>query len=560
MSERPPDLPAATNRNPGEPLLEAALGCAGRGWLVFTVRLDKAPATPHGFKDAVAEPEAVRELWGSHPGAGIGIQTGALSGLLVLDVDTNAGGDDTLHELECAHGELPATVEALTGGGGRHLYYRHPGDEVRCSAGRLGPGLDVRADGGYVVAPPSPHPSGRNYQWEVSHDPDDVPLAEPPGWLLDLLRDRPGGAPVVTDAIPEGRRNSTLTSLAGSMRRRGMGQSEIAAALRVTNHERCAPPLDEDEVERIAASVARYEPAEDPEEAEETVADRPFAVLTARQLCELPDPPESDYLLGPLLLRGARTVLGAHTGEGKTTLALELVRAVAMRDEFLEWTGAAGRALVIDAEQGLRTIKRRLREVGLDKADHVDYLRVPDGLALDQDRGHVYRLEEILTAHDYALVVADPLYKLHRGDSNEERHAVDLMRQLDRWRSTFGFCLLMLVRLRKPPPQGAMFTIHEFFGSSAYLRGAEVALGIRRKRPGYAYLHFFKDRDGDLPVGEAWGLLFDRDDGFRRDPTTVSRKRPRSTRCRNCSGRSPVKGSTPWQARPAAQSERSGKH
>jgi hypothetical protein len=560
MSERPPDLPAATNRNPGEPLLEAALGCAGRGWLVFPVRLDKAAATPHGFKDAVAEPEAVRELWGSHPGAGIGIQTGALSGLLVLDVDTNAGGDDTLHELECAHGELPATVEALTGGGGRDLYYRHPGDEVRCSAGRLGPGLDVRADGGYVVAPPSPHPSGRNYQWEVSHDPDDVPLAEPPGWLLDLLRDRPGGAPVVTDAIPEGRRNSTLTSLAGSMRRRGMGQSEIAAALRVTNHERCAPPLDEDEVERIAASVARYEPAEDPEEAEETVADRPFAVLTARQPCELPDPPESDYLLGPLLLRGARTVLGAHTGEGKTTLALELVRAVAMRDEFLEWTGAAGRALVIDAEQGLRTIKRRLREVGLDKADNVDYLRVPDGLAPDQDRGHVFRLEEILTAHDYALVVADPLYKLHRGDSNEERHAVDLMRQLDRWRSTFGFCLLMLVRLRKPPPQGAMFTIHAFSAAlptCAAPRSPWASEGSDRATP---ISTSSRTAMATSRSGRPGACSLTATTGSGATPTTVSRKRPRSTRCRNCSGRSPVKGSTPWQARPAAQSERSGKH
>ena len=218
-------------------------------------------------------------------------------------------------------------------------------------------------------------------------------------------------------------------------------------------------------------------------------------------------------------MRGARTVLGAHTGEGKTTLALEIVRAVAMRDDFLEWTGAGGRALVIDAEQGLRTIKRRLREAGLDKADNVDYLRVPDGLALDQDRAPRLPARGDPRPHDdYALVVADPLYKLHRGDSNEERHAVDLMRQLDSWRSMFGFCLLLLVHLRKPPPQGAKFTIHEFFGSSAYLRGAEVALGIRGKRSGYAYLHFFKDRDGDLPVGEAWGLLFDRDDGFRRDP------------------------------------------
>lgn len=125
-----------------------------------------------------------------------------------------------------------------------------------------------------------------------------------------------------------------------------------------------------------------------------------------------------------------------------------------------------------------------------------------------------------MASGNYSLVVADPLYlyKFHRGDSNEERRAVDLMRRLDRWRDRHRFALLMLVHLRKPPPQGTKFSLHEFFGSGAYLRGAEVAIGIRRMTPGYSRLHFFKDRDGDLPVGESWGLLFDRKDGFRRDP------------------------------------------
>jgi hypothetical protein len=119
-----------------------------------------------------------------------------------------------------------------------------------------------------------------------------------------------------------------------------------------------------------------------------TAADRNKVVLdvrSARELCALPDPPEDERLLGPLLLRGQRLVLGAHTGEGKTSMALQIVHALTTSGEFLEWQGAGGRVLVLDAEQGLRTVKRRLREASLNESDNVDYVRIPDGLALDSD-------------------------------------------------------------------------------------------------------------------------------------------------------------------------------
>jgi AAA domain len=193
------------------------------------------------------------------------------------------------------------------------------------------------------------------------------------------------------------------------------------------------------------------------------------------------------------------------------------VRAVALRREFLQWEGGGGRALVIDAEQGLKTVQRRLREAGLDGSELVDYVRVPDGLSLDSDPAHIAAVEAQLEEGGYSVVLADPLYKLHTGDSNAEREAVDLMRRFDGWRERLRFALMLPVHIRKPPA-GAKFTLHEFFGSSAYLRGAEVIVGLQRVRVGYARLHFFKDRDGDLPVGERWGLLFDREQGYRRDP------------------------------------------
>jgi AAA domain len=241
-------------------------------------------------------------------------------------------------------------------------------------------------------------------------------------------------------------------------------------------------------------------------------------VRTARELCALPDPPETDELLGSLIVRRQRIVVGAHTGEGKTTIALQIVRAVVAGEEFLDWHGRSGqRALVIDAEQGLKTIKRRLREAALEETDLVDYLRVPDGLGLDSNEQDIAEVEAILAAGGYGIVAADPLYKLHDGNSNDEREAVNLMRRFDAWRDAFGFALLLPVHLRKPIP-GEKFSIHDVFGSSAYVRGAEVVLGLRRVSNGFAELSFFKDRDGDLPVGDKWGLIFDHESGFRRAP------------------------------------------
>ena len=95
-------------------------------------------------------------------------------------------------------------------------------------------------------------------------------------------------------------------------------------------------------------------------------------------------------------------MLGGGTGEGKTTVSMSIVRAVVLGDDFLDWTGGGGRALVIDAEQGLKTVKRRLREAGLADCDAVDYVRVPDGLALDSDERHVAEVERVLRAGDYA--------------------------------------------------------------------------------------------------------------------------------------------------------------
>ncbi len=233
---------------------DAAAGYGGYGWCPIPIKsASKQPAlaqlAPYLDRPATAQERA---SW-SWPG--VGIVTGPLSGVLILDVD----GPEGAAELQ-KHGH-PATPMVRTASGGAHLYFKHPDHAVKTGI-RVAPGLDVKASGGYVVAPPSVGANGNPYEWVIS--PEDADLAEPPEWLMRLLEGRRFTAPAgpVGERIPPGRRNKDLASIAGTMRRRGMGEAEILAALRVTNAGRCEPPLEAEEVEKIAASVARYEPSE----------------------------------------------------------------------------------------------------------------------------------------------------------------------------------------------------------------------------------------------------------------------------------------------------------
>jgi putative DNA primase/helicase len=192
----------------------------------------------------------------------------------VLDVDPRHDGDDSLQELLNEYGSIPETVEVKTGGGGRHIFFQHPGGKIGNRANLL-PGLDIRADGGYVVAAPSVHASGNPYEWELSSHPDEINIAPMPEWLLNLMRqpkmltannstshlslvNRPSKAVIQSDVIPEGRRNDTLFRMACSLRGKGFDETQIYTALYGANVLQCIPPLPEQEVLNIVNSAMKY--------------------------------------------------------------------------------------------------------------------------------------------------------------------------------------------------------------------------------------------------------------------------------------------------------------
>jgi putative DNA primase/helicase len=249
--------------------LEAALVYAKHfGWHVFPVRPDKKPYTPNGLYDASNDPAVVTRWWTQFPNAAIGLRTGAESGVIVLDVDIGKDGFETLARQTAEHGALPETIASITGGGGRHYFFNHPGTPVRNTVGRtdespLGRGLDFRGDGGYVILPPSKHASGNLYAWETP--PISVQPAALPAWIFEKLNNRAprsgtglGNPVAATDAILDGGRNDALFKVATVLRAQGMEEEDILLLL-ITHNARCQPPLEDNELRAIARSACRYE-------------------------------------------------------------------------------------------------------------------------------------------------------------------------------------------------------------------------------------------------------------------------------------------------------------
>jgi hypothetical protein len=186
--------------------LHAGLAYIGRGWPVFVLSPSKTPVanceackaehttpeqmeacaclTCHGFYAATADPDRLAEMLRLHPRGLLAVRTGAASGTVVIDVDPPGIG--TMRML-VSEGVLPRTLAAVTGRGGYHMVYAHPGGKIMSGAGKGGPGVDVKADGGYVVGPPSVHPvTRRPYRWLGSPGDDLTPL---PAFWAERLRE-----------------------------------------------------------------------------------------------------------------------------------------------------------------------------------------------------------------------------------------------------------------------------------------------------------------------------------------------------------------------------------
>lgn len=232
------------------------------GWRVLPLKpKQKIPLLSDWTKQATTEAQTIGGWWAQWPEANVGIATGRESGIWVLDVDPRHQGDESLHELLHVHGALPDTPVSMTGGGGLQYFFRYPAGRKLVNRANVKPGLDVRGDGGQVVGPPSIHPSGVAYAWDIA--PHDQALADAPAWLLDLVceptpKTVAAPPPDLNGPIVEGGRNEYLFRRACRLRRSGCSQAVMLVDLRETNATRCRPPLDDAELQTIASSAVKY--------------------------------------------------------------------------------------------------------------------------------------------------------------------------------------------------------------------------------------------------------------------------------------------------------------
>jgi hypothetical protein len=220
---------------------------------------------PHGCRDATSEEARIAHLWSARPNANIG---GATGRIIALDIDPRHEGPATLAGLEAKYGALPATWRIITGSGGEHVYFRAPAlpTIIKNSTGKIGPGVDVRGDGGYVLLPPSLHVSGHRYRWKPGCAPNQLPLAALPSWLAAASAEptKPGASAatwrdLATKDVSEGKRNDTIARFAGHLLRRYIDPHVVLELLLAWNATRCKPPLPRDEVTRTVNSIAGKE-------------------------------------------------------------------------------------------------------------------------------------------------------------------------------------------------------------------------------------------------------------------------------------------------------------
>lgn len=464
----------------------------------------KHPRTPHGVKDATSDVDAVGKLWEKYPDANIGIATGQVSGLMVVDIDPRSGGPETRDGLVELLGPLPNTAEVITGGGGRHVYFRDLGRKL---PRQLAPGIELKGEGGYVVAPPSIHSSGNRYEFDGLGGRNAVLcVSSAPQWLLDKLSTRIVSTPqwVDPDSWGPGKRNEMLTSLAGVMRRAGMSRASIEAALASENRVRCNPPLDHEEVSKIAASISRYEPAVD------------LAPPPITDLAQLPSifslkQPRIEYCVDGMLARGSVTLLTAESGTGKTWLAYYIAGRVAHGHPVIGLHSCQMKVLYLDGENPHYVVRQRLDDLAVTETRD---LAIWGGWHEWPPAGPEHRLVIDFAREHRGLIVFDSLIEFHPGSEQSATETRAFMR-LFRALANLGATVVVLHNAGKSDKAKL------YRGSSDIKAAVDTGYALTPMSTGNGVLgelklESFKAR---LAPGRNFGLRFVQGEGFR--PTEI---------------------------------------
>lgn len=418
---------------------EAALTYASWGWHVIPVVPNgKIPATQHGVKDATTDANQIAAWWAQNPNFNIGIAAGAKSGIVVFDVDPRNGGDESWAKWVEANGEVPDGPMQLTAGGGQHHIATYDPEIRSC---KLVDGVDLLADGRYFVAYPSTIES-RSYHWEASSDPFDgiAPFTIPAPWSASIKKPIPRPATSESGLI-QGSRNNGLTALGGAMRRYGMTEAEIMAALSIANETRCEIPLPSSELSQIVRSVCRYDPESDlaadiglGSDAAEAILDAAKAATQeyyfTRASSYLGQPAPLRWLIKNWLPDSSVNMVYGESGAGKTFLTLDMACCIASGKP---WHGHKTKAGVVVYMAGEGNYGLRQRVTAWCRQNNVtdlDNLLISNK-AVDIDSpaiaAQIINAIREITSDDVAAIFIDTVNNHMSGDENSAKDTRNML-------------------------------------------------------------------------------------------------------------------------------------
>ena len=473
-------------------LVQSALEYAAKGWRVLPIHTIRngvcscgkacgspgkhpvAAFVPNGLKGASTNPVVIAEWWRHMPDANIGIATGRQSNLWVLDLDARRSirlgegvlvpeGEYSLKQLVLENRPLPPGPVVETGGGGRHYYYAYPDEPgIFGNKHNLAPSIDVRGEGGYVLAPPSLHPSGQQYRWEAGNEASNR-LYPPPRWLYDLEPDfeMAGGTTFVEqDSVAEGGRNDYLFHYAASLRGQGYDEQMLGDAVAAHNEAVCIPPVTDAEVRQIVKSAMRYTPNPKPveldigPEAEEISPGSDLAIHVYDFLAKEITPPLPLVSAG-MLDKGDGFILAGRSGVGKSWLAMDLAISIATGTKWLgEYPTSKGTVLYIDEEGSEWNDQERIAQLvaGRDwpmKPDMRLYLKIQSMLKLDDPKG-LTTIQRMMERYRPDLLIFDTLARAHSGDENSTQEMAEFFHLSRSLRNAYDSAIAFLHHVRKP--------------------------------------------------------------------------------------------------------------
>jgi hypothetical protein len=385
----------------------------------------------------------IARWWQQNPDANVGIATGKRSGVFVLDVDPKNGGMDSYESLIANRGRFPDTWQQVTGSKGMHLFFRYPSFPVSNAAG-LFPGIDIRGDGGQVVAPPSIHPNGNTYEWDGLDEIEGVRVAEAPLWLLEILENRnnhQGSQHLpIAEKIPHGVQHYTLLALAGALRRMGLSEAEITPSLLAVNANRCERPGADQNIRQIAGSVMKYRPADNDlyktatklwrltkaKEHEKREQDAKLGLQVVDGLTVYRSSGLDQKCVIEGILYNGLTIFAGRPKVGKSWLTLQLALAVARGEMFMNSLPVhmPGGVVYIALEESQARTATRMQRLIADETPFLQNISMVYSMS-PLSAGGAEQLDKILEDRRPNLVIIDTFLALVGGGTTERK---DVMR------------------------------------------------------------------------------------------------------------------------------------